>query len=34
LLPYKLETDVLVDEPEQMVFRNLIFQTEVIEKRF
>jgi hypothetical protein len=34
LLPYKLQTDVLVDEPQQMRFRNLIFQTEVIEKRF
>jgi hypothetical protein len=34
LLPYKLETDVLVDEPQQMVSRNLVFQTEVIEQRF
>ena len=34
LLPHKLETDVLVDEPEQMGFRNLVFHTEVIEKRF
>jgi hypothetical protein len=34
VLPHKLETDVLVDQPQQMVFRNLIFQTEVIEQRF
>jgi len=34
LLPYELEADVLVDQPQQMVFRNLIFQTEVIEQSF
>src|ERR1043165_3756321 len=33
LLPYKLETDVLVDESQQMILRNLIFQAEVIEQR-
>ena len=25
-LPYELDADVLVDQPQQMVFRNLIFQ--------
>ena len=34
LLTYKLKTDVPVDEPQQMVFGNLIFQAEVIEQRF
>ena len=34
LLPHKLEVDVLVDQPQQMVFRNLIFQAEVVEQRF
>ena len=34
LLLHKLKTDVLVDQPQQMVFRNLIIQTEVIEQRF
>jgi hypothetical protein len=34
LLPYKLKTGVFVDQPQQMVFTNLIFQTEVIEERF
>jgi hypothetical protein len=34
LLPYELEADVLVDQPQQMVFRNLIFQPEVVEQRF
>jgi hypothetical protein len=29
---YKLETDVLVDQSQQIVFRNLIFQTEVVEQ--
>ena len=33
-VPDELETDVLVDEPQQMVFRHMIFQTEVIEQRF
>ena len=32
--PYKPKTDMLVDKPQQMVLRNLIFQTEVIEQRF
>jgi hypothetical protein len=44
LLPYKLETDVLLDQPQEMVhwvfcehapqlvFRNLIFQPEVEKK--
>jgi len=34
LLSHKLEADVLVDQPQQMVFRNLIFQPKVIEQRF
>jgi len=34
LLPHELEADVLVDEPQQVGFRNLIFQTEVVEQRF
>jgi hypothetical protein len=34
LLPHELETDVLVDQPQQMVFRNLVFQPEIIEQRF
>ena len=34
LLPDELETDMFVDEPQQMIFRNLIFQAEVIEQRF
>ena len=33
-LAHKLEADVLVDQPQQMVFRNVVFQTEVIEQRF
>jgi hypothetical protein len=33
-LPHKIKTDVLVDQSQQMVFRNLIFQAEVIEQRF
>ena len=33
-LPHKVETDGLVDEPEPMGFRNLVFPTKVIEKRF
>ena len=28
LLPHKLEADVLVDQPQQMVFRNVVFQAE------
>jgi len=34
LLPHKLETDVLVDQPQQMGFRNLVFQAEIVEQRF
>jgi len=34
LLPDELEADVLVDQPQQVGFRNLIFQTEVVEQRF
>jgi hypothetical protein len=34
LLPYKLKTDMLVDQPQQMVFWYLVFQAEVIEQRF
>ena len=34
LLPDELEADVLVDQPQQVGFRNLIFQAEVIEQRF
>ena len=34
LLPHELEADVLVDQPQQVGLRNLIFQAEVIEQRF
>ena len=34
LPPYELEADVLVDQPQQMMFGNLIFQAEVIEQGF
>ena len=34
LLPHKLEADMLVDQSQQMSFRNLIFQAKVIEQRF
>jgi hypothetical protein len=34
LLPDELEADVLVDEPQQMMFGNLIFQPEIVEQRF
>jgi len=34
LLAHKLKTDVLLDQPREMSFGNLIFQTEIIEKRF
>ena len=34
LPPHKLEADVLVDQPQQVVLRDLIFQAEVIEQRF
>src|SRR6058998_474440 len=33
-LAHKPEADVLLDQPQQMVLRNLIFQTEVVEQRF
>jgi len=33
-LPGELKTDVLVDEPQQMVFRSMIFQPEAAEQRF
>src|SRR5438046_8788738 len=33
LFPHELKTDVLVDQPQQMVFGNLIFQAEVVEQR-
>ena len=32
--PHKRKADVLFDQPQQMVLRNLIFQAEVIEQRF
>src|SRR5207249_2213617 len=31
---HKLKTDVLLDQPQQMVLGNLIFQAEVVEQRF
>ena len=31
---YKLKTDVLVDQPQQVSFRNLVFQPEIVEQRF
>jgi hypothetical protein len=31
---HKAKADVLIDEPQQMVLRNLIFQPEVVEQRF
>src|SRR6202043_2081176 len=34
LLPYEIEADVLVDQPQQMMFGNLVFQAEVVEQRF
>jgi len=34
LLPYKLEADVLGDQPQEMGFRNLVFQAEIVEQRF
>src|SRR5438034_5517617 len=33
-LAHKLKTDVLLDQPQQMVLGNLIFQAEVVEQRF
>src|SRR5205814_7015093 len=34
LPPHKLKADVLVDQPQQVGFRNLIFQAELIEQRY
>jgi len=34
LLPDELEPDVLVDQPQQMMFGNLIFQAEIVEQGF
>jgi hypothetical protein len=34
LLLHKLKLTLLIDEPQQMVFRNLIFETELIKQRF
>jgi len=34
LLPDELEADVLVNQPQQMMFGNLIFQPEIVEERF
>jgi hypothetical protein len=34
LCPHKIKADVLVDEPQQMTLRNLIFWAEVAEQRF
>ena len=34
MLLHKLKTDVFVDQPQQMVFRNLIFHTELVEQCF
>jgi hypothetical protein len=34
LLPDELEAEVPVDQPQQMMFGNLIFQPEVVEQRF
>ena len=31
---YKFKVDVAIDQAQQMIFRNLIFQAEVIEQRF
>ena len=31
-LAHKIETHLLVDQAQQMIFRNLIFQTEVVEQ--
>src|SRR6266496_4659738 len=33
LLTHKIETDVAVDQAQQVVFRNLIFDAEVVEQR-
>src|SRR5215469_14329560 len=34
VLPHKLEANVPVDQPQQIIFRNLIVQTEIIEQGF
>jgi hypothetical protein len=34
LFPYEGKADVLIDEPQQVSPRNLIFQTEVVEQSF
>jgi hypothetical protein len=33
VLPHKIETDVAVDEAQQIIFRNLIFDAEAVEQR-
>jgi hypothetical protein len=33
-LAHKVKADVLLDQPQQVGFRNLIFQAEVVEQRF
>lgn len=33
VLTHKIETDVAADEAQQMVFRNLIFDAQVVEQR-
>jgi hypothetical protein len=30
----KIEVDVSIDQTQQMIFRNLVFETEVVEQRF
>ena len=34
LFPYEGKADVLIDEPQQVSLRNLIFQAEVVEQSF
>lgn len=34
LLLHKLETDVRIDQPQQVIFRNLVLQAKVVEQRF
>ena len=33
LLPHKLKADVLIDQSQQVILCNLIFQAEVVEQR-
>jgi hypothetical protein len=33
-LLHKLKADVLVDQPQQMLFWNVVFSPEVVEQRF